>query len=33
MCVALEDVSNHVESLVDYRNDFELHREIGMTPK
>ena len=30
MCVALEDVSNHVESLVDYRNDFELHREIGM---
>ena len=33
MCVALEDVSNHVESLVDYRNDFELHCEIGMTPK
>ena len=28
----LETVNDHVEALVDYRNGFETHREIGMTP-
>jgi hypothetical protein len=28
----MEDVNDHVESLVDYRNGFEIHREIGKTP-
>ena len=28
----LEDVNEHLASLVDYRNSFEMHREIGMRP-
>ena len=28
----LETVNDHVNALVDYRNGFETHREIGMTP-
>ena len=31
-CASMEDVNEHVENLVDYRNGFERHREIGMTP-
>ena len=28
----LATVNDHVDALVDYRNGFEIHREIGMTP-
>ncbi len=28
----LEDVNNHLEQLVDYRNRYELHRELQKTP-
>ena len=28
----IQTLNEHVESLVDYRNGFEIHREIGMTP-
>ena len=33
MCESMDDINDHVERLVDYRNGFELHREIGMTPQ
>lgn len=33
MCTSMEEINDHVESLVDYRNGFELHREIGMAPQ
>ena len=28
----LAAINDHVDALVDYRNGFEIHREIGMTP-
>ena len=28
----LATINDHVDALVDYRNGFEIHREIGMTP-
>ena len=33
MCESMDDINDHVERLVDYRNGFEHHREIGMTPQ
>lgn len=30
---SLEEANMHLQSLVDYRNQFELHREIGTTPQ
>lgn len=32
ICASMNEINEHVESLVDYRNGFERHREIGMTP-
>ncbi|MBR3925016.1 MAG: hypothetical protein IKJ45_18000 [Kiritimatiellae bacterium] len=29
----MDEINDHVDRLVDYRNGFEVHREIGMTPQ
>ena len=33
MCASMDEINDHVDRLVDYRNGFEVHREIGMTPQ